>query len=109
MAIPEADLKRLREQVSATIRRGTNLLADLKSLDDWLQALTPALSKLSPSEREAFVARLCGYDASLPEQLRQLIEGLADLVGGLTTIDGARAWVRQHVARLEAGEETEAA
>ena len=109
MAIREADLIRLREQVSATIRRGTTLLSDLKSLDDWLQQLMPALSRLSGSEREAFVARLCGYDASLPEQLRQLIEGLADLVGGLTTSDGAQAWVRQHVTRLESGEDTEAA
>src|SRR5262249_15247076 len=64
MAIREADLTRLREQVSATIRRGTNLLADLKSLDGWVQELMPALSRLSESEREAFVARLCGYDAS---------------------------------------------
>ena len=109
MTIRETDLTRLREQVSATIRRGTNLLADLKSLDGWVQELMPALSRLSESEREALVARLCGYDASLPEQVRQLIEGLADLVGGLTTTDGAQAWVRQHVARLEAGEETEAA
>jgi len=109
MAIPDADLIRLRDQVTATIRRGTDLLSDLKSLDDWLQELTPTLARLSASERETFVARLCGYDASLPEQLRQLIEGLADLVGGLTTTDGAQAWVRQHVARLESGEETEAA
>ena len=109
MAIPDADLVRLRDQVTATIRRGTDLLSDLKSLDDWLQELTPTLARLSESERETFVARLCGYDASLPEQLRQLIEGLADLVGALTTTDGAQAWVRQHVARLESGEETEAA
>ncbi len=108
MAIREADLIRLREQVTATIRRGTNLLSDLKSLDDWLQELTPALSRLSESEREAFVARLCGYDASLPEQLRQLIEGLADLVGGLTT-SGAQRWVHQHVTRLEAGDDSDAA
>jgi hypothetical protein len=109
MAIRESDLERLREQVTAAIQRGTDLIADLKSLDDGLQALMPALSRLSESEREAFVARLCGYDAALPERLRQLIEGLADLVAGLTGSDAAHAWVRQHVARLEAGEDTEAA
>jgi hypothetical protein len=109
MAIRDADLVRLRDHVTATIGRGTDLLSDLKSLDAWLQELTPTLARLSESEREAFVARLCGYDASLPEQLWELIEGLADLVGGLTTTDGAQAWVRQHVARLESGEETEAA
>lgn len=109
MAIDDADLVRLREQVTATIRRGTDLLSDLKSLDDWLQALMPTLARLAESEREAFVARLCGYDAALPERLQQLIEGLADLVAGLTASDGGQAWVRQHLARLEAGEETDAA
>ena len=38
-----------------------------------------------------------------------MIEGLADLVAGLRESDGAQSWVRQHVARLEAGEDTEAA
>jgi hypothetical protein len=109
MAIQEADLVRLREQVTATIRRGTDLLAHLKSLDDGLQALIPALARLPESERETLVARLCGYDASLRDRVRQLIEGLADLVAGLTASDGGEAWVRQHVARLEAGEDTEAA
>ena len=109
MAIQEADLVRVREHVTATIRRGTDLLADLKSLDDWLQALMPARARLTESEREAFVARLCGYDAALPDRLGQLIEGLADLVAGLTATDGGQAWVRQHVARLEAGEESDAA
>jgi len=109
MAIREPDLVRLRERVTATIRRGTDLLVDLKSLDDWLQALMPTLARLPESERESLVARLCGYDASLPDRLQQLIEGLADLVAGLTASDGGEAWVRQHVARLEAGEETDAA
>ena len=57
MAIREPDLVRLRERVTATIRRGTDLLVDLKSL----------------------VARLCGYDASLPDrlQLERLVVRLA--------------------------------
>jgi hypothetical protein len=109
MAIREPDLVRLRDQVTATIRRGTGLLEDLKSLDDGLQALMPALAKLPESERETLVARLCGYDAALPDRLHQLIEGMADLVAGLTATDGGQAWVRQHVARLESGEETDAA
>ena len=109
MAIQDADLVALREHVTATIQRGTDLLGDLTSLDDWLRGLTPTLARLSESERAVFVARLCGYDASLPDRLRQLVEGLADLLAGLTASDGGEAWVRQHVARLEAGEETEAA
>ena len=109
MATRESDLVRVREHVTATIRRGTELLADLKSLDDWLQALMPALARLPESEREVLVARLCGYDTALPERLRQLIEGLADLVAGLTASDGGQAWVRHHVARIESGEETDAA
>ena len=109
MPIQDADLVALREHVTATIERGTGLLGDLASLDVWLQVLMPTLARLSESERAAFVARLCGYDASLSDRLRQLIEGLADLLAGLTASDGGEAWVRQHVARLEAGEETEAA
>jgi hypothetical protein len=109
MAIQEADLVRLREQVTASIHHGTVLLADLKSLDDWLETLMPALARLPESEREAFVARLCGYDASLPDRLRALIEGLADLLGGLTASDGGEAWVRHRITHVEGGEETEAA
>lgn len=109
MAIREADLARLREQLEETVQRGTDLLADLKSLDDWLQGLMPALARLPESEREALVARMCGYDALLPDRLRQLVEGLADLIAGLTASDGGQAWVRHQVTRLEAGEDTEAA
>ena len=109
MATRETDLVNLRAHVTATIRRGTALLADLKSLDDGLQTLMPTLARLPASEREAMVARTCGFDPALPDRLRQLVEGLADLVAGLTATDGGQAWVRQHVARLEAGEDTEAA
>src|SRR5262245_4167125 len=109
MATQEADLVRMREHVEAAIQRSTDLLTDLKSLDDWLQALMPGLARFPESEREAFAARLCGYDAALPQRLSELIEGLADLMAGLTASDGGQAWVRQHVTRLEAGEETDAA
>ena len=109
MAIRERDLVRMRERVETAVQRATDLLADLTSLDDWLQDLMPALARLSESEREAAVARMCGYDASLPDELRELIDGLADLIAGLTASDGGQAWVRHHIARLEAGEDTEAA
>jgi hypothetical protein len=105
----ESELDQLRTQVTATIKRGTDLLADLKALDAGLTIVLPSLSELPTSERERLVAKLCGYDAALPERLRELIEGLADLVAGLTTTDGAAAWRRQHLERLGAGEAEEAA
>ena len=109
MATHETDLVRLREHVSAMTRHGTELLADLQGLDDRLQALLPALAPLAESEREALVARMCGFDAALPDRLRQLVEALADLIAGLTATDGGETWVRQRLARLEAGEDSEAA
>ena len=109
MSIPEDHVEALRARISTTIQRGTDLFADLTSLDEWLQALTPALGRMTEGERQAFVARLCGYDPALPEQLQKLIQGLADLLGGLTVTDGGQAWLRQHLARLEAGDDEEAA
>ena len=109
MAMHETDLDGLRSQVTATIQRGTDLLADLQALDAGLEVLLPSLSKLPASEREHLVARLCGYDPALPDRLRALIEGLADVVAGLTTTDGAAAWRRHQLERLGAGEAEEAA
>ena len=105
----ESDLDGLRTQVTATIKRGTDLLADLKALADGLTIVLPSLSELPTSERDQLVAKVCGYDAALPDRLRELIEALADLVAGLTTTDGAAAWRRQHLERLGAGEAEEAA
>jgi hypothetical protein len=105
----ETDLDRLRTQVAATIQRGTDLLADLQAVDAGLERLLPSLAKLPASEREQHVARLCGYDPDLPERLRALIEGLADVVAGLTTTDGAAAWRRHQLERLGSGETEEAA
>jgi hypothetical protein len=105
----ESDLDRLRIHVTSTIQRGTDLLADLKTLDAGLALLMPSLSELPASERAQQVARLCGYDAALPERLRELVEGLADVVAGLTTTDGAAAWRRHQLERLGAGEGEEAA
>src|SRR5256885_15109944 len=101
----ETDLDQLRTQVTATIQRGTDLLADLQALDAGLTLLLPSLSERPASEREQLVARLCGYDAGLPDRLRQLVEGLADVVARLTTTDGAAAWRRHQLERLGAGEE----
>ena len=109
MPTHETDLDGLRNQVTATIQRGTHLLADLKTLDAGLALLLPSLSKLSASERDQVVARLCGYDPALPDRLRALIEGLADVVAGLTTTDGAAAWRRHQLERLGAGDAEEAA
>jgi hypothetical protein len=105
----ETDLDTLRTHVTATIQRATDLLADLTAIDAGLARLLPSLSKLPASERDQMVARLCGYDPELPARLRVLIEGLADVVAGLTTTDGAAAWRRHRLERLGAGESEEAA
>jgi hypothetical protein len=100
-----AELERLRAHVDTTICHATTLLAALTSLDEELQVLLPSLASMTAGERETFVARLCGYDADLPERLRTLVESLADVVAGLTTTDSGRAWLDHHLARLEAGDE----
>jgi hypothetical protein len=99
---------RVRAHVTTTILHATKLLADLTEVDEALQTLTPALDRMTNDERESYVARLCGYDEQLPERLRNLVEGLADLLAGLTTADGGRAWLEQHTARLENDEIIEA-
>ena len=109
MPIPEDHLEALRGRISTAIQRGTDLYADLTSLDEWLQTLMPGLARMTESERQAFVAKLCGYEAALPQHLQQLIQGLADLLGGLTVADGGQAWLRHHLSRLETGDGEEAA
>jgi hypothetical protein len=88
-----------------TVGRATDLLAALTTLDETLQLLLPALGSMTDAEREAFVARLCGYDADLPARLRTLVESLADVIAGLTGADAGGAWLEHHLARLEAGDE----
>ena len=100
-----SDLDGLRRHVERTIQQATRLLGSLTSLDDALQILLPSLASMTEAEREAYVARLCGYDGALPERLRVLIESLADVIAGLTTADDGRAWLDHRLARLEAGEE----
>ena len=109
MAREAEPTERLRSEVTTTIKRGTDLLADLKLLDNRLSVLLPSLQDMAESERETFVARLCGYDPDLPQRVRALIEGLADLLAGLTTTDGGAVWLRQHLERLAAGESEDAA
>jgi hypothetical protein len=102
-------LEPLRAHVIATIEHATDLLVFLKSLDEALETLQAYPEALTEAGRETLVARLCGYDEDLPQRLRQLVESLADLLAGLTTSDGGRAWLHQRVSRLEAGEAGEAA
>lgn len=63
----------------------------------------------SAIERAASAARLCGYDAALPERLRALVESLADVLAGLTSTDAGRAWLAHRQAQLMAGDAEEAA
>ncbi len=105
---PEA-LEGLRAQITTAVQHGTDLLGDLKVLDDALQALLPSLGRLTEAERAAQVARLCGFDEALPARLRQLVESLADVLAGLTTADGGRAWLDHHLTRMQTGETDEAA
>jgi hypothetical protein len=100
-----ADFQRLRGHVDKTIRRATDLLASLTSLDESLQVLLPSLAAMTEAEREAYVARLCGYDETLPERLRGLVESLADMIAEVTPTDGGRAWLDHHLSRMENGEE----
>jgi len=99
------DVERLHQHVDLTIRHATKLLGALTSLDEALQVLLPSLAAMTETEREAYVARLCGYDDALPQRLRDLIESLADVIAGLTPTDGGRAWLDHHLARLETGEQ----
>ena len=100
-----ADFQRLRGHIDKTIRRATDLLASLTSLDEALQVLLPSLAEMTDTEREAYVARLCGYDEALAGRLRQLVESLADMIAEVSPTDGGRAWLDHHLARIENGEQ----
>ena len=107
---PSVDrLERLREQLATTIQHGTDLIADLTSIDEWLSLVMPSLAELPNEERERYIARLCGYDEALPERLRQLVESLADVLGGLTTADRGQTWLRHQLAKLETGDDLDTA
>ena len=105
----ETAMEPLRAYVTSTIEHVTTLLEDLKALDEHLIVVLPVLQDMPESQRQEFVAKLCGYDPALPERLHGLIEGLADLLSGLTASDSGAAWLRHHFDRLAAGEAEEAA
>jgi hypothetical protein len=109
MTTPGDEIERLRAHVTLAIQHGTELLGDLKSLDDRLTVVLPSLQEMPESEREQFVARLCGYDAALLDRVHELVGSLADLVAGLTASDAGAAWLRLRLGRLAAGDAEEAA
>lgn len=104
MARPDS-LELLRGLITTTIQHGTDLIADLKALDDNFPKLMPSLDELTAAEREGQVARLVGFDEDMPERLRQLVENLADVLAGLTTADGGMKWLEHQLSRLETGED----
>jgi len=99
----------LREQVSRTIRRTTDLIADLKSLADGLATLLPGDTERTESERWREMARLAALDETTPERLEALVEALADVLAGLTSADNGAHWLAHQRARLAAGEDAAAA
>jgi hypothetical protein len=102
------ELERLRTHVATTARVATDLLADLKALDERFHLLLPSGARLTDVERAARGALLCGFDTALAARLRELVEALADVLAGLTSSDGGQSWLQHQLGRLEAGEETAA-
>jgi hypothetical protein len=102
-------LEPLRARITASIQHGTDLIAELQSLSERFSVLVPSLSELTHAERWAEVARLCTLDENMPDRLETLVENLADVLGGLTTTDGGRAWLDHQRTRLSAGDDSEAA
>ena len=102
-------LDAFRTQLSDTIEHGTELLVDLKALNDSFPKLLPLLANLSERQRATEIAVLCGFNPGLPTDLHQLIESLADVLGGLTAADGGEAWLRRQVDALQMPGESSAA
>ena len=99
----------LRDQVARTIRRTTDLIADLKALAGGLETLLPEGAGRTESERWREVARLAGLDQTTPERLEALVEALADVLAGLTSADNGGHWLAHQRARLADGEDATAA
>ena len=109
MASAAKQAEALREQVSRTIQRTTNLIADLKALADGLETLLPEGPSRTAAERWHDVARLTALDEAMPERLEAIVEALADVLAGLTSADNGARWLAQQSERLAAGEDAAAA
>ena len=109
MASTAQQAEALREQVSRTIQRSTNLIADLKALADGLEALLPEGPPRTAAERWQDIARLTAVDEAMPERLEAIVEALADVLAGLTSADNGARWLGHQRERLAAGEDAAAA
>ena len=109
MASTAKQAEALRQQATRTIQRATHLIADLKTLVDGLETLLPDDVGRTESERWREVARLAGLDESTLERLEALVEALADVVAGLTSVDNGGRWLEHRRAELAAGEDAAAA
>ena len=109
MASTAKQAEALRAQVTRTIQRTTDLIADLKALTDGLETLLPEGPPRTEHERWHEVARLTALDEDTLERLEGLVETLADVLAGLTSADNGAGWLARQRARLAAGEDTAAA
>ena len=109
MKTTSKSLGAFRTQLSDTIEHGAELLVGLKTLNDAFPTLLPPLEILPARERAKQVAVLCGFSPDLPADLHQLIESLADILGGLTAADGGEAWLRRQIDAPQAPGDSSAA
>ena len=109
MASTPKQAEALREQVGRTIKRSTDLIADLKALADGLDTLQPDAADRTQTERWRDAARLAALDEATLERLEALVEALADVLAGLTSADNGAHWLAHQRARLAAGEDAAAA
>jgi len=109
MASNARQAEALRQQVSRTIKRTTELIADLKLLADGLDTLLPDGASRTESERWRDAARLAALDEHALERLEAIVEALADVLAGLTEADNGAHWLALQQNRLAAGEDAAAA
>ncbi len=109
MASTPQQAEALRDQVTRTIKRTTDLIADLESLAAGRETLLADGAARTESERWHEIARLAALDESMPERLEALVEALADVLAGLTSADNGAHWLAHQRARLAAGEDAAAA
>jgi hypothetical protein len=102
-------IEALRSEVARAVQRGSHLIADLDAVSARFPVVMPSLGELTETERWATVARLCGVDATVREQLGSLVENLADVLAGLTTTDGGAAWLEHRLASIDASDDERAA